>query len=949
MAELKSITINGVKYDSFPGPSSNVKETDPTVYDWARRELFNKKDLPLDTQSFVTVDDVEYYRYHAGATYGFTWTNPNPQLGAVTITARGVSQYGDTGGTRLKTIYDDGTYGPELYIVVSGESRTVTVTTDESKTLAKITGNYDLENWVLLDMSVMSVMANYNSNWAPNKYLGTDAEGNVVVKDAPEGTGSNSSPNVELDTTLTVEGKAADAAATGAALKALEDKLPEESGGVSDYTELTNKPKINGVEVSGNKTSADLGIGNPTDEQVGAAVESWLGEHPEATTTVADGSITEQKLADGAVSAKKTSFISFDGTSANLFNKKTTTDGLVLDVSGTKTDATMCISDFIPVESGVKYCHYYKGGRRVHFFDSEKTFISQTLVYGNFTTPQNTAYIRISFPITEKDVFMVVKGETLPAEYIPYAEYYSINGSIKVAVENIKDLEALFHAAPDYSIPLSAMDANAQDKIGGVDNRVNTAVGWNDVRQSTKTLTGRINVFEHAVKGVFNIASDISDKTIVVHGVNYFDKNDLIPGTVNSSGNIATSTTTYFTNCLIPVKPGKRLFYNRSTADGVRSYLVICYYDADQKWVRNQAIGASMYPGFISPAEDEYFIRVQCGDLVDADAEKICIADVDIGNPVYGGYEGNAGIDTTVAKTYFGKNVYFPYVGYRIENGVLIGASDTYTVEEITHVDVYDSASTIEVTVPIEEEFDQKRLQNVTLKFGRHADTDYVIARIFKSTITGDTITPRVLAFTPGGKTMRVLAGESDFVMCINAGIFNTSDNSCYGTTIADGVVITDHVDSPTCGLSDTLCVDKNGNFLSYPYATATADMLAAGVTQAVQGWCTIIENYVATDLEVKTEELSLPDTVNDVLTSKHPRTSVGQYADGDYFVFICGGRETNQAGMTCAEMQEIFVAEGLKYAYNLDGGGSCNMWLYKKELAPYTENRADPSYIVFE
>ena len=80
----------------------------------------------------------------------------------MTITARGVSQYGGSGDTRLKTIYDDGTYGPDLYIVVSGESKTATVTTDASKTLAKITGNYDLENWVLLDMSVMSIVANYN-------------------------------------------------------------------------------------------------------------------------------------------------------------------------------------------------------------------------------------------------------------------------------------------------------------------------------------------------------------------------------------------------------------------------------------------------------------------------------------------------------------------------------------------------------------------------------------------------------------------------------------------------------------------------------------------------------------------------------------------------------------------------------------------------------------------
>lgn len=32
------------------------------------------------------------------------------------------------------------------------------------------------------------------------------------------------------------------------------------SGGTSNYNELSNKPKINGVELTGNKTSEDLGI-----------------------------------------------------------------------------------------------------------------------------------------------------------------------------------------------------------------------------------------------------------------------------------------------------------------------------------------------------------------------------------------------------------------------------------------------------------------------------------------------------------------------------------------------------------------------------------------------------------------------------------------------------------------------------------------------------------------
>jgi hypothetical protein len=37
-------------------------------------------------------------------------------------------------------------------------------------------------------------------------------------------------------------------------------------------------------------------VGHPTDEQTNNAVASWLNEHPEATTTVQDGSVTEPKI-----------------------------------------------------------------------------------------------------------------------------------------------------------------------------------------------------------------------------------------------------------------------------------------------------------------------------------------------------------------------------------------------------------------------------------------------------------------------------------------------------------------------------------------------------------------------------------------------------------------------------------------------------------------------------
>ena len=162
----------------------SLSEEIPTVFDWAKKELFDKADLvdPAGINSFLTIDGVEYYRYNCGPN-NFEWNNPKPYPGSVTITARAVSQYGGTNGTRLLTIYDDGTYGPSLFVIVGGESKTVTVTTDPDKTLAKITGNYDMENWALLDMSVMSCVANYNTGLP---LANSNAPGGVIADPATE-------------------------------------------------------------------------------------------------------------------------------------------------------------------------------------------------------------------------------------------------------------------------------------------------------------------------------------------------------------------------------------------------------------------------------------------------------------------------------------------------------------------------------------------------------------------------------------------------------------------------------------------------------------------------------------------------------------------------------------------------------------------------------------------
>lgn len=50
-------------------------------------------------------------------------------------------------------------------------------------------------------------------------------------------------------------------------------------GGTTDYTQLTNKPQINSVELSGNKSLSDLGI-----QPAGNYIEAGTGTQPQINT-----------------------------------------------------------------------------------------------------------------------------------------------------------------------------------------------------------------------------------------------------------------------------------------------------------------------------------------------------------------------------------------------------------------------------------------------------------------------------------------------------------------------------------------------------------------------------------------------------------------------------------------------------------------------------------------
>lgn len=173
----------------------------------------------------------------------------------------------------------------------------------------------------------------------------------------------------------------------------------------------------------------------------------------------------------------------------------------------------------------------------------------------------------------------------------------------------------------------------------------------------------------------------------------------------------------------------------------------------------------------------------------------------------------------------------------------------------------------------------------------------------------------------------------------INAGIFNTSTNIADDSIIIDGEVIQDKA-STTHRYQHKLAVLSDGTLKSYSDTATTSQMLTDGVKQAVVGFIPILEDH-----EVKSETFLQICPHSRI---KNPRQIIGQYDNGDYIILSCDGRRSGEAGLILSEAATILKNMGVKFAYNLDGGGSTQTFVGKKRINRLLENRKVPTVIVF-
>lgn len=251
-------------------------------------------------------------------------------------------------------------------------------------------------------------------------------------------------------------------------------------------------------------------------------------------------------------------------------------------------------------------------------------------------------------------------------------------------------------------------------------------------------------------------------------------------------------------------------------------------------------------------------------------------------------------------------------------------------------------------------------IMSISVSYERANGSSYYLLRIPKYTVSGKRLSPKVAITSLDGSVTGNKYSALDFarrentILTINAGLFNMTTMQPQGQTVINGVSMTNTpmTDDMGAAIADDecypLCIDSKGN-LSAPYERSvdTSTMIADGVKYAVTAWGQFVENYAIADSSKFTEQVHQGACV---------RQCIGQYQNGDYFVLSCdavkGSIIANEAGMTYQTLADILIAKGAKFAYSLDGGGSCETVLGDRQVNPIFEKetgRAVPTVIYFD
>ncbi len=138
------------------------------------------------------------------------------------------------------------------------------------------------------------------------------------------------------------------------------------------------------------------------------------------------------------------------------------------------------------------------------------------------------------------------------------------------------------------------------------------------------------------------------------------------------------------------------------------------------------------------------------------------------------------------------------------------------------------------------------------------------------------------------------------------------------GNTMIEGALINNF--KPTWENVFFMGITKQGDLVGDTY-DQKIEMLNQQPWQGVSFVPVLLKDRLPKDIPLKWKH------------TRHPRTIIGQYANGDIILIVIDGRQPGWSnGITLEELQILLLDYGVVDAYNLDGGGS-STFIYKNEV----------------
>ncbi len=231
-----------------------------------------------------------------------------------------------------------------------------------------------------------------------------------------------------------------------------------------------------------------------------------------------------------------------------------------------------------------------------------------------------------------------------------------------------------------------------------------------------------------------------------------------------------------------------------------------------------------------------------------------------------------------------------------------------------------DATASTPVTTATSYTSDDTSISITTYTQGTGDDTiTYYVADL---TLSDATSLRGAFANNQFGENITALVSETatanNAILAVNGDYYGFRDS---GIVIRNGVVFRDS------GAREGLAIYRDGTVKVYDETQTTAAQLVAdGVWNTLSFGPAIVESGAAVSgidqVEVDT------NVGNHSIQGEQPRTAIGVTADGHILLVVVDGRDPGYSrGATLPELADIMISLGATTAYNLDGGGSSELW----------------------